>query len=73
MRNYWFDTTNYKELIHINIKHNQGYFEFFIPKDRVASTSARMFALMDNSPSITNDNNCNHIFKKSNQTNCQPC
>ena len=29
--NYWFDTTNYKELIHINIKHNDGYFEFFIP------------------------------------------
>ena len=30
--NYWFDTTSYKELIHINIKHNKGYFEFFIPK-----------------------------------------
>ena len=43
--NYWFDTTGYKELIHINIKHNEGYFEFFIPKDRVSSSSARMFAL----------------------------
>ena len=41
--NYWFDTTSYKELIHINIKHSEGYFEFFIPKDRVASTSVRMF------------------------------
>ena len=42
---YWFDTTSYKQLIHINIKHNEGYFEFFIPKDRITSTSARMFGL----------------------------
>ena len=50
--NYWFDTTNYKELIHINIKHDQGYFEFFIQKDRVASTSARMFALWITLPAL---------------------
>ena len=51
--NYWFDTTGYKELIHINIKHNnKGYFEFFIPKDRVASTSARMFALWITLPAL---------------------
>ena len=50
--NYWFDTTNYKELIHINIKHNEGYLEFFIPKDRVASTSARMFALWITLPAL---------------------
>jgi len=50
--NYWFDTTNYKELIHINIKHSEGYFEFFIPKDRVTSTSARMFALWITLPAL---------------------
>ena len=50
--NYWFDTTGYKELIHINIKHHEGYFEFFIPKDRVASTSARMFALWITLPAL---------------------
>ena len=50
--NYWFDTTTYKELIHINIKHNNGYFEFFIPKDRVASASARMFALWITLPAV---------------------
>ena len=50
--NYWFDTTSYKELIHINIKHNDGFFEFFIPKDRVASTSARMFALWITLPAL---------------------
>jgi two-component system, OmpR family, osmolarity sensor histidine kinase EnvZ len=50
--NYWFSTTDYKELIHINIKHNEGYFEFLIPKDRVASTSARMFALWITLPAL---------------------
>ena len=50
--NYWFDTTAYKELILINIKHNNGYFEFLIPKDRVTSTSARMFALWITLPAI---------------------
>jgi two-component system, OmpR family, osmolarity sensor histidine kinase EnvZ len=51
-QNYWFNTTNYKELIHINIKHNEGYFEFFIPKDRVTSSSARMFALWITLPAL---------------------
>ena len=51
-KNYWFDTTSYKELIHINIKHNDGYFKFLIPKDRVASTSARMFALWITLPAL---------------------
>ena len=51
-QNYWFDTTTYKELMHINIKHNDGYFEFFIPKDRVASTSARIFLLWITLPAI---------------------
>ncbi len=50
--NYWFDTTAYKDLIHINIKHSNGYFEFFIPKDRVTSTSARMFALWITLPAL---------------------
>ena len=52
VENYWFDTTTYKKLIHINIKHNEGYFEFFIPKDRVTSTSARMFALWITLPAL---------------------
>ena len=50
--NYWFDTTSYKKLIHINIKHNNGYFEFFIPKDRVTSASARVFALWITLPAL---------------------
>ncbi len=50
--NYWFSTTSYKELIPINIKHNNGYFEFLIPKDRITSTSARMFALWITLPAL---------------------
>ena len=50
--NYWFSTTTYKELILINIKHNNGYFEFLIPKDRVTSTSARVFALWITLPAL---------------------
>ena len=43
--NYWFDATLYKELIDLKIAHSNGYFQFYIPKERVTSTSARMFAL----------------------------
>jgi two-component system osmolarity sensor histidine kinase EnvZ len=50
--NYWFSTTAYKELIHITIRHGKGYLEFFIPKDRVTSTSARMFALWITLPAL---------------------
>ena len=49
---YWFSTTDYKNLIHLNIKHNNGYFKFLIPKDRVTSTSARLFALWITFPAL---------------------
>ena len=42
---YWFDTTAYKELIDLRIKYDQGYFRFLVPKERVTSSSARIFAL----------------------------
>ena len=42
---YWFDTTSYKNLILLKISHKSGYFQFYIPKERVQNSSARMFAL----------------------------
>ena len=45
LNQYWFDTTSYKELIDLRIKFEEGYFKFLVPKDRVASSSARIFAL----------------------------
>ena len=42
---YRFDTTSYKELIDLRIKYDNVYFKFLVPKDRVTSSSARLFAL----------------------------
>ena len=49
---FWFDTTSYKELIDLRIKYQDGYFKFLVPKDRVASSSARIFALWITVPAI---------------------
>ncbi len=43
--NYWFDTTTFRENIDLKIKYLNGYFQFEIPKNRVANSSARIFAL----------------------------
>tara|TARA_B110001450_G_scaffold22245_1_gene19900 strand:- start:23 stop:1342 length:1320 start_codon:yes stop_codon:yes gene_type:complete len=51
-KNYWFDTTEYRELIVLKIKFKKGFFEFLIPRDRVTSSSARMFALWITLPAI---------------------
>jgi len=50
--NFWFDTIGYKELIDLRIKYKTGYFKFLIPKDRVTSSSARIFALWITVPAI---------------------
>ena len=50
--NFWFNTTNYKELIDIRIKFENGYFKFLISKDRIRSSSARIFALWITLPGI---------------------
>ena len=42
---YWFNTTNYRELIDLRIKYQNGYFKFLIPRDRLTSSSARIFGL----------------------------
>ena len=49
---FWFDTTSYKELIDLRIKYEDGYFKFLVPRDRVTSSSARIFALWITVPAI---------------------
>ncbi len=49
---FWFDSTNYKELIDLRIKYQNGYFKFLIPRDRVTSSSARIFALWITVPAV---------------------
>ena len=43
--NYWFNTRNYKEVIDLKIGYTKGYFQFYIPRDRLTSSSARLFGL----------------------------
>ena len=50
--NFWFNTTGYKELIDIRIKYESGYFKFLVPRDRVTSSSARIFALWITVPAL---------------------
>ena len=49
---YWFSTTDYKELIDLRIKFKSGYFQFLVPKDRITSSSARIFGLWITVPAI---------------------
>ena len=49
---YWFNTTDYKELIDLRIKFKSGYFQFLVPKDRITSSSARIFGLWITVPAI---------------------
>ena len=49
---FWFNSTSYKELIDIRIKYQLGYFKFLVSKDRVTSSSARIFALWITVPAL---------------------
>ena len=51
-KQFWFNSISYQELIDIRIKYNLGYFKFLVPKDRVTSSSARIFALWITMPAI---------------------
>ena len=49
---YWFNTSNFKNTVNLKIQNQSGYFEFFIPRDRLTSTSVRIFALWITLPAI---------------------
>jgi two-component system, OmpR family, osmolarity sensor histidine kinase EnvZ len=49
---FWFNTANYRELIDLRIKYQSGYFKFLVPKDRITSSSARIFGLWITVPAI---------------------
>tara|TARA_B110001450_G_scaffold33070_1_gene28546 strand:+ start:1092 stop:2411 length:1320 start_codon:yes stop_codon:yes gene_type:complete len=49
---FWYDTTSYKELIDLRIKYQKGYFKFLVPRDRLTSSSARIFGLWITVPAI---------------------
>ncbi len=49
---FWFNTKNYKELIDLRIRYKSGYFKFLVSRDRVSSSSARLFGLWITVPAL---------------------
>ena len=49
---YWFNTTSYKENIDLKVKYKDGYFQFYIPRDRLTSSSVRLFGLWITVPAL---------------------
>ena len=49
---YWFDTTSHTELINLKIGYKDGYFQFYVPRERLTSASARLFGLWITVPAI---------------------
>ena len=50
--NYWFDTTSYLETVEIQIKSENKTIQFFFPKEKIATSSVRLFLLWITLPSI---------------------
>ena len=49
---YWFDTTQYKELVDLRIKYKNDTLQIFFPKEKIAPSAARIFALWITIPGI---------------------
>ena len=49
---YWFDTTTFKNNVSLKIGYQSGHFQFFVPKDRLTSSSARIFAFWITLPAL---------------------
>ncbi len=50
--NYWFNTVNYLDIVEIRIKSENKNLQFFFPKERIATSSVRLFVLWITLPSI---------------------
>ena len=50
--NYWFSTTNYTETVEVKIKVDNKIIQFFFPKEKIATSSVRLFILWITLPSI---------------------
>ncbi len=49
---YWFDTTTFKEKVDLKIKYKSGVLQIFFPKEKIAPSSARIFALWITLPGL---------------------
>ncbi len=50
--NYWFNTVNYLDIVEVRIKSGNKNLQFFFPKERIATSSVRLFVLWITLPSI---------------------
>ena len=50
--NYWFSTVNYLDIVEVRIKSGNKNLQFFFPKERIATSSVRLFVLWITLPSI---------------------
>ena len=50
--NYSFNTTKYKKNINLKVKYKDGFFQFYIPRERLTTSSARLFGLWITLPAI---------------------
>jgi len=49
---YWFNTISYKEVVDLRIKFGDGVLQIFFPKQRIQSSSIRIFAFWITIPAI---------------------
>ena len=50
--NYWFNTIAYKEVVDLRIKFREGVLQIFFPKERIQTSSIRIFVLWITLPAI---------------------
>ena len=50
--NYWFNTVNYLDIVEVRIRSGNKHLQFFFPKERIATSSVRLFVLWITLPSI---------------------
>ena len=49
---FFYDTSSYVNLIDLKVKYKDGYFQFFIPRERLTNSSVRLFALWITIPAL---------------------
>ena len=49
---YWFNTVSYKEVVDLRIKFRDGVLQIFFPKERIQTSSIRLFILWITLPTI---------------------
>ena len=49
---YWFNTVSYKEVVDLRIKFRDGVLQIFFPKERIQTSSIRLFVLWITLPTI---------------------